>query len=233
MLCLWVICGASQGDWVRLHFHKFRRASAAIGHPAAEAERKRMTSNPEPDEQASVTFSGLLEQGWLAALIAAQLSATDALRFACAGRLCHAVRLTQPDGPLERQHQWRNDASRYSAHEWQPLAVQRWASIHSVILKCRWHDQGWGNRKGMLSVVAAGGKAPNDSQRWGADVVCGKEPAPHQEEPLTLHFRPMQLAGGALSVEPDATYTICARAGGGGGHSLTVKELDVRVVRFV
>ena len=176
------------------------------------------------------TFELLLQQGWLAPLVVELLAAEDALRFATASRLCRTVRLekTVGDWHLQREHTWHNEAARYSAHEWQPLAIDRQLTVHSVVLKCRWVDQGWGNRKGMLSIVAPGGAAPDDYAAWGAQVVCGQEPAPHREEPLTLRFRPS-----ACSREPNATYTICARAGGGGGHSLTVSNVSVRILRYV
>jgi len=182
------------------------------------------------EEAATVSFEDMLQQGWLAPLIAAWLPAEDALRFATASHLCRVVSLESPVGEwhLERERSWRNDSSRYSAHEWQPLAIDRQHTVHSVVLKCRWHDQGWGNRKGMLSVVAPGGAAPNDYAAWSPHVLCGQEPAPHNEEPLTLRFRPP-----ANAREPNATYMICARAGGGGGHSLTVKALRVRILRYV
>ena len=81
----------------------------------------------------------------------------------------------------------------------------------------------------MLSIVAADGKAPDDYQPWSEHVMCGKEPAPHEWQSLTLRFRPQpsEAAG------PRPPYMICARAGGGGGHSLTVEELCVRELAAV
>jgi len=181
-------------------------------------------------ESIAPSFEDLLQQGWLAPLIVGRSAPEDALRFAAASRLCRVVRLEKPVGDwhLERKRTWRNDGSRYTPHEWQPLAIDGQTNVHTVVLKCRWVDQGWGNRKGMLSIVAPGGTAPNDYADWGADVMCGQEPAPHTEEPLTLSFRPP-----VCSREPNMTYTICARAGGGGGHSLTVSNLRVRILRYL
>ena len=92
-----------------------------------------------------------------------------------------------------------------------------------MLVRCQWSDQGWGNQKGMLSVVRANGRAPGDYRAWGNYVVCGQEPAPHEMSPLTLRFRPDAPGPGGAQVP----YRIWARAGGGGGHYLTVRELEV------
>ena len=124
---------------------------------------------------------------------------------------------------LQTSHVWRNDASQYSPHVWQTFTLPE--HTHTCILRCSWRDQGWGNKKGMLSVVTSGGKAPNDYAPWGPAVRCGQEPAPHDEQQLTLSFKPP-------AAEPPS-YDVCARAGGGGGHSLSVRHLVVRPVVFV
>jgi len=78
----------------------------------------------------------------------------------------------------------------------------------------------------MLSVVAADGKAPNDYCKWSDKVVCGREPAPHSEQQLVMSFRPSNDD----NLQP---YTIFARAGGGGGHSLHIRNLSVRVLELI
>ena len=96
-----------------------------------------------------------------------------------------------------------------------------------------WRDQGWGNQKGMVSVVettaadvaaeddkSIAPAAPGDYQQWGPRVVAGKEPAPHEEEPLRLSFR----------VRKRARYALWYRIGGGGGHRLRLSNCSVHVV---
>jgi hypothetical protein len=170
-----------------------------------------------------ITLSDIISQGWLAPLIASAInSVSDLLAFAALSHACNVVALTPPLEGLTTSHRWSNPESIYHAHDWQPLLLPERPQIHTVMLKCRWNDQGWGNRKGMLSVVLAAGKAPDDYQPWSDAVKCGKEPAPHRPETLSLSFRP----------EATEKYKICARAGGGGGHSLDVSNLCVRTIAF-
>ena len=193
--------------------------------------RHRVLPSPPPTTQdgaePSVTLADILAQGWLAPCIAAQLPAKDALAFAAVCRDCRVVRLAPPLKLKETKQTWHNPSSRYSAHEWQdlPLDANTRRRAHSVLLKCRWQDQGWGNRKGMLSVVAEGGTAPNDYTRWSEKVLAGAEPAPHDQQPLALSFRAPEGA----ELPPCKLF---ARAGGGGGHSLTVSQLCVRALVF-
>ena len=172
-----------------------------------------------------ITLSDIISQGWLAPLIASAInSVSDLLAFAALSHACNVVALTPPLEGLITSHRWSNPESIYHAHDWQLLVFPVRPQIHTVMLKCRWNDQGWGNQKGMLSVVKAAGKAPDDYQPWSDAVKCGKEPAPHRPEPLSLSFRPDCTA--------TEQYKICARAGGGGGHSLDVSNLCVRTVAF-
>ena len=75
----------------------------------------------------------------------------------------------------------------------------------------------------MLSVVRNGSSAPGDYQPWGADVVVGREPAPHEQTSDSLEFHPR--AG-------DEGYTIWLRVGGGGGHSIRVDNLQVSCLEY-
>ena len=106
---------------------------------------------------------------------------------------------------------------------------------HTTFVSLLWRDQGWGNRKGMVSVVDENGtagdgpdgqplpaRAPNDYKAWGPCVVAGAEPAPHQQERLRLAFRPKK--GGS--------YALWYRAGGGGGHRLEIQGCTVKALEF-
>merc|ERR1712159_30212 len=73
----------------------------------------------------------------------------------------------------------------------------------------------------MLCVVRGDDKAPGDHESWGASVVAGRAPAPHETEKLELRFQPTE--------QPDDTspFFIWYRVGGGGGHSLSIRGLEV------
>lgn len=177
-------------------------------------------------EAVPVTFTTLLDQDWFAShLVSNFIPAKSILRFAAVCRSCRVVRLTPSLTLEEGGRTWRNDVQCYSPHDWQSIPSTRPLMLHSVFVRCQWKDQGWGNQKGMLSVVRDGGCAPCDYGPWSSDVMCGKEPAPHKWEALTLSYRP--------TADGEHTYRICARAGGGGGHSLSVKDLVVRAIAIV
>ena len=178
----------------------------------------------------TTTLRTLLDQEWFPRHMLEQLDAEDAIRLCRATRLSHshsALRLLPPMPALQPSASWHSDPSQYSAVDWQPLEPAGALRVHTTIIRCEWKDQGWGNRKGMLSVVRGTGKAPNDHARWGPDVMCGKAPAPHDWTPLELTFRP------AADDTSETRYRLWARAGGGGGHSLHVRELSVRELVFV
>ena len=166
----------------------------------------------------------LMSQDWFIPFLVHHLDSDDLLRFAGICRATRVLRLT-PALPLEEEGRtWNNPPSRYFPHVWQPIPHLEGLKLNSVHVRCRWKDQGWGNRKGMLSVVRAGGQAPNDYCKWGPDVMCGKEPAPHDFQRLSLYYR---------SPADGERFDLCARAGGGGGHSLSVDKLVVRAIALV
>ena len=193
---------------------------------------------PEP-----TTLSTLLDQDWAPLYLANAIlrsgsretlppsSACDltcdaiqqCLSFAA---VCHASRVVRLLPPRHLSDTvFRSDASRYTAFEWHSLSVRPGdLRLAAVVVQCEWKDQGWGNRKGMLSVVRDGGRAPNDYAAWGSDVIVGCEPAPHNYEKLDLFFRPSTDA---------VRYQLFARAGGGGGHALTARKVQVRDLAIV
>ena len=190
---------------------------------------------PSTEELKPVTFSDVLEQSWFATYLTTFIATSDIFNYAACCRGTRVVRLLRPNPRHEMARSWDNPPSQYAAHEWQPLdlvGVGKLPRGHSVIVKCEWKDQGWGNRKGMLSVVKDDGKAPNDYQPWSEAVVCGKEPAPHEWQELKLSFRVDHRDGGD-GVGDCPKYRLCARAGGGGGHSLQVRNLVVREILII
>ena len=77
-------------------------------------------------------------------------------------------------------------------------------------LTCRWHDQGWGNRKGMVFARTAG----------GAWHPLSRSVAPHATARLTVQLPP-SLRGRRVQFG--------YRVGGGGGHSLSIKGAVVQL----
>jgi len=105
--------------------------------------------------------------------------------------------------------------------------------VHSVIIKYRWRDQGWGNRKGTLFVVKNDGKAPNDYAAPNPKFVIAqsKDVAQHEWSTALLSFRPerLEVSDDHPNREPFAcTYHLWERTGGGGGHSLYISDLEIR-----
>jgi hypothetical protein len=97
--------------------------------------------------------------------------------------------------------------------------------LHSVTLDLSWKDQGWGNHKGELFLVAhADGAEPDPSARFrgGRLVWATDHAAPHQLEALRVTFCPRE----------DETYCIWYKAGGGGGHTLLIQNLAVSMTIF-
>merc|ERR1719456_1646020 len=77
-------------------------------------------------------------------------------------------------------------------------------------LTCHWHDQGWGNRKGMVFARTAGGS-------WHP---LSRSVAPHATARLTVQLPP-SLRGRRVQFG--------YRVGGGGGHSLSIKGAVVQL----
>merc|ERR1719482_1624619 len=77
-------------------------------------------------------------------------------------------------------------------------------------LTAGWHDQGWGNRKGMVFARTAG----------GAWHPLARSAAPHATARLTVQLPP-SLRGRRVQFG--------YRVGGGGGHSLSIKGAVVQL----
>jgi hypothetical protein len=87
--------------------------------------------------------------------------------------------------------------------------------VHSVILRAKWEDQGYGNQKGQLYVMAQRDDCPYR-------VVCESPIALHHETDFQTSFNPID----------SEKYFLFRKAGGGGGHLLTVKNMTVQVIMF-
>ena len=93
---------------------------------------------------------------------------------------------------------------------------QLWHTIDTTkataaTLTCTWHDQGYGNQKGMVFARKAGG---------GQWVALSTSTAPHDPARLSVAV-PTEELGGKLE--------LAYRVGGGGGHSLSIEGAEVEV----
>jgi hypothetical protein len=126
------------------------------------------------------------------------------------------------------------------------------ARTRSVTLQGRWCDQGWGNRKGQLAILATSATTTTTSasQREPATLVVPPLPskqlsysdlteeqdnrrlvcltanvAEHHWQPFTLRF--------ATRTRRDTEtyyYHLYMKAGGGGGHVLNLEEVQIFTV---
>lgn len=119
-----------------------------------------------------------------------------------------------------------------------PVIVQ--VPVHSMLISMTWSDQGWGNRKGRIFLVAektnetygslgrhTDGANPciayNRSEQFsGRRVVFSSGLAPHGEEKLKITFQPRERE----------TYHLFYVTGGGGGHSLDLKDVKMQTLLF-
>jgi hypothetical protein len=101
--------------------------------------------------------------------------------------------------------------------------------VHSVAISLRWRDQGWGNCKGNVYLVAKNkstSENPDEKQgnsRFGGGrQVCGGYQTQHDETSLILSFAPKK----------DESYSLWYSAGAGGGHTLTLRDLRMHSLLF-
>lgn len=97
---------------------------------------------------------------------------------------------------------------------WLHLPIPFRRRVHSVTVVVRWRDQGWGNQKGQIRIVArrTTPRHPVDSDApfHGGKSVAESPIAEHTTTECRLMFVPIQ----------GRAYQLYYRVGGGGGHSL-------------
>ena len=148
----------------------------------------------------------------------------DALRASGVNKSFHITLSLSTLGsvPLMDDQTWRNSDDEPHKSVWIPIMFPH--RTHSVVLTCRWSDQGWGNRKGGLFVVAVPEEGdPNAdtlSRIENGEIVHESPIAPHDESPLCMSFH----------YSPFKAYYLWYRVGGGGGHQLKVKNLEARAI---
>ena len=127
------------------------------------------------------------------------------------------------------------------------------SNIHSITLRTQWKDQGWGNRKGGLMIVATPATATSTTRRATATAE-GTPGGTNDDHNLdsTKAAEAEDLFDGGLIVATTHTcapheweqveitfypndrdhYYLWFRVGGGGGHMLSIKDAQVQVFVF-
>ena len=78
-----------------------------------------------------------------------------------------------------------------------------------------------------MSIMRNDEDAPRDFAPWNG-VVVGKSPAPRNWDRLTLSFRPEKETAGIETPR----YVLWIKEGGGGGHQLYIRNLEVKVLAY-
>lgn len=100
------------------------------------------------------------------------------------------------------------------------------STVKKLTMSVTWVDQGWGNRKGELFVKLV--RPKRRSRRGGETVLAEKRGlfgiAKHKEETASAEVVEDAVVSMA---QPGDFYRFMRNAGGGGGHTLTVKNFRV------
>lgn len=169
--------------------------------------------------------------GDLLPCIAGCLAPADAVAF---GRTCRSVRsalaltATPPRRVLTRvvRHD-PDDALRYGHRI--PVPSSR-VAVHSLRVSMSWKDQGWGNCKGSMCLVAEeetqrvyrAGEKQESVGGGSRRVVYSSGIAPHGMTPLSFTFQP----------RPTESYHLWYKVGGGGGHALHLSNMRIQALVF-
>jgi hypothetical protein len=179
---------------------------------------------------------------------------------AVASACCRAWRTNLPivrlEPPVEIHHPLTMHGGYHNGDDYfymLTLPVIISARTRSVTLQGRWRDQGWGNRKGQLAILATSATTTtaSASQREPASPVVPPPPrqlsysdlteeqenrrmvcltanvAEHQWHPFTLRFATRTRPGPGSETN---YYHLYMKAGSGGGHVLNLAEAKVFTV---
>jgi hypothetical protein len=161
----------------------------------------------------------------------AYLSTRDALRLSSLNstfRRILSFSMLQDPVPLLQSNNWNGTHDEESNTPrravWIPVKFRH--KTHSVVLRCQWRDQGFGNQKGALFVVAVpASDDPNEQTLESIEngtIVYESPLAPHQQESFQFSF----------AHSPEKAYYLWYRVGGGGGHRLLVHNLSMRTLVY-
>ena len=171
------------------------------------------------------TLSNLSKE--LKRIIASNLGTHDVRSFSMAGKSIHsdlALSTATPSFRFNCQEQWyglndTGDAPRC----YRPIPILFPGRTHSIRIQCDWRDQGWGNRRGRLYILAHNKNTVPGNRTFanGASVVISPL-AEHFETKCTLCFSP----------HADLVYTTWFSVGGGRIHKLSVRNITVTALIF-
>jgi len=105
------------------------------------------------------------------------------------------------------------------------IPVPNQVSCHSMRVSMIWQDQGWGDRKGQVFVVAEEENQlyHRSSQNFGGGrLVYTSAIASHEKQSLAIEFQPKE----------NETYHVWYKVGSGGGHSLSLSSVNVQALLF-
>lgn len=167
--------------------------------------------------------------------IVGHLAASDAIKLSHTGKQIQSqlsLAATARRKVLTERHDYtRSDRPLKSFQV--PVPSQDMVMVHTVLLSMNWRDQGWGNRKSQVFIIAT----KNDLSPYGSDsrlstlnwegtriefdggrVVYESGIATHSKESLDITFKPKK----------DETYHIWYIVGGGGGHELYLSDANIQ-----
>jgi len=128
-----------------------------------------------------------------------------------------------------RYHANEHASFRYPDDAFHDVFVASWEEerqVEKVIVHFSWCDQGWGNRKGNIRITAG-----NSLDRRG--YLRFPEVAPHERAAVVWQINGNDADGAERGVIEEIIEARCfclqVRVGGGGGHRLQIRQLNVRV----
>jgi len=161
-------------------------------------------------------------------LICAYLNYSDALSFSQTCKSIHDVinfGTLQDVRIAESSGRWIGSVEgRDTPLFWQFLSFEKYVSslnLHSIRIKFKWVDQGWGNRKSLFQVVRHTKNHNNrisqdDGQHWH---VVYQTPEFADDEVNTLEVE--------ANFDASYEYSLWVVVGGGCGHQLTIKDMKI------
>jgi hypothetical protein len=162
------------------------------------------------DEQEAIDFVGLPAD--IIERISEFLSLSDAFRLSRTSLTVYlAFPLSTLNPPITLMPSTCFRGGYAEHHRCGPAIPIQVAHTHSIIILCRWRDQGWGNQKGQLFIVGRD-RENYENEFSSGRVVVESSVAPHEEAPLRLTFRP----------RPGEQYHLWYQIGGGSHHTLDI-----------
>ena len=143
-------------------------------------------------------------------------------------RLCMLQDIVPPSTELSVGWHDRELHYRHQSYQWFSFHVPVAASnIKSIVFTGSWKDQGWGYRKGKLSIVSSAAGFPEG-------ILSSVKVAPHEWESFNLEFTPTLFHHyhDNCIKEGSDQYELWYRVGGGGGHELFIKDLSITIIKY-